>query len=515
MTPLRSLQRILLVDDNPDDRLLAIREIRQEFPTVEIQEALNWEDVYQAFDANQFDLLITDYELNWATGLEILHQLKKRHPSCPTIMFTDSGTQEVAVEAMKAGLDDYVLKSPRHRVRLKQAIRSVWEGYQTRRRADDLEFRLQFLLDELGVGVFRTTLDGQLIEVSHGLLNLLGFETLAEAQPFFERELALPSRDRYAGVTVQNGLKLSNFKSKRWHREIELRRDDGNGLWLQVSETIIFLDDSLVIDGLVSDITQQKQTAAALQSLNQTLEFRVKERTERLEHLNQELEAFAFSVSHDLRSPIRQIHGYVEFLSDEIAAAASETARHYIQQILELAGRSSHMIDDLLQLSHTGRSEMRYTAVDMERLVQDVKRQTEFRLQNRKIDWQIKPLPKVRGDRDLLRQVWQNLMENAVKYTQEQSPAQIEISGVLNGSEAIYSIHDNGIGFDGQNARADIFGVFRRLPNAQAFAGTGIGLANVQKAIARHGGRCWAEGEPGVGAVFYFALPLDCGSGND
>ncbi|MEO0406677.1 MAG: ATP-binding protein, partial [Cyanobacteria bacterium P01_A01_bin.135] len=434
--------------------------------------------------------------------------------NCPVIMFTDSGTQEVAVEAMKAGLDDYVLKSPKHRIRLNQAIRSVWEGAQIRRRAKELEFRLQFLLDELGVGVFRTTLDGQLIEASDGLLRLLGFTSVAEAQPFFEQELTLPSRDRAGNPTAgsrpqQRNAAGGDVGQNRWHREIEVPQGNANSLWLQVSEAVVRLDDRVVIDGLVSDITQQKTTAAALQSLNQTLEARVQERTERLGQLNQELEAFAFSVSHDLRSPVRQIHGFVELLLEELqSVVVSETAQHYIRQVLRLTKRSSHMIDDLLQLSRTGRSKMRYTTVDMNRLVQEVMHQIESQRRDRSVNWQIESLPPVQGDRDLLRQVWQNLIENAVKYTQRRSPAQIAICGTLGESEAVYSIRDNGIGFDIQDARADLFGVFQRLPNAQAFDGTGIGLANVQKAVSRHGGRCWAEGKLDAGAVFYFALPI-------
>ncbi|MGF1535747.1 MAG: ATP-binding protein [Elainellaceae cyanobacterium] len=491
----RSLQRILLIDDSPNDRLLAIREIKQEFPDVEIEEAIDWTQVRQSFSANNFDLVITDYELNWATGIEILHALKDHDPNCPVIMFTDSGSQEIAVEAMKAGLDDYVLKAPKHRLRLRQAIRSVWEKAQIRRRAEELEFRLQFLLNELEVGVFRATLEGQLIEASDGLLQLLGFASLAEAQPFFEKELSWPSGDRAS--------------PKRWHREIKLERTgEDSPLWLQVSETVMQLDGQAVIDGLISDITQQKETAAALRSLNQTLEARVKERTERLEYLNQELETFAFSVSHDLRAPVRQISSFVELLQAELQSAGlTETLQHYMQQILQLAGRSSKMIDDLLQFSRTGRAEMQYTTINMNKLVQEVKRQVEFQLEGRAIDWQIEPLPPVKGDRNLLHQVWQNLLENAVKYTQVQDQARITISGVVSGGDVIYSVRDNGIGFDAEDASRHLFGVFQRLSNAQNFDGTGIGLANVRRIISRHGGRCWAEGEVNVGAVFSFALP--------
>ena len=181
----RSLQSILLVEDNPDDRLLIVRELKREFPDIQIQPALDWTELNQAFTDNAFDFVITDYELNWTTGLDVLYAVKAHDPNRPIIMFTNSGSQEVAVEAMKGGLDDYVIKSPKHFVRLTQAVRSVWQNSQIRRKASELEFRLQFLLNELKVGVFRTTLDGQLLEASEGLLKLLDLRSLSQAQTFF------------------------------------------------------------------------------------------------------------------------------------------------------------------------------------------------------------------------------------------------------------------------------------------------------------------------------------------
>ena len=185
MKPTRSLSRILLVDDDPNDRLLAIRELKQEFPAVDIREALTWQEFEQHLQNNVFDIVITDYDLRWSTGLDILRAVKEQYPERPVVMFTNSGTQEVAVEAMKAGLDDYVLKSPRHMVRLRQAVRTVWENARICRRATELEFRLRFLLNELQLGVFRATPEGQLLEANEGLFKLLGVANLQAAQGFF------------------------------------------------------------------------------------------------------------------------------------------------------------------------------------------------------------------------------------------------------------------------------------------------------------------------------------------
>ncbi|MEC4813588.1 MAG: ATP-binding protein [Scytonema sp. PMC 1069.18] len=487
------LQKILLIEDNPNDRLLIARELKREFPDIHIQEALDWTELNQAFADDDFDFVITDYELNWTTGLDVLRAVKAHNSNYPIIMFTNSGTQEVAVEAMKAGLDDYVIKSPKHFVRLAQAVRSVWDNNQIRRKASELEFRLQFLLNELKVGVFRSTLNGQLLEASNGLLQLFQLNSLSEAQTFFQKYLALSDIERN--------------REEQWYREV---RVDGSGklLWLQINETLVELNGKTIIDGLVTDITEQKQTATALQSLNQTLEQRVKERTTRLEMLNRELEMFAFSVSHDLRTPIRQIDGFVSLLKQQLQSITSdETILHYLQQINELTNRAGKMIDDLLQFSRTGRADMHYSSVNMERLVQEAKRQVEPQLAGRNIRWQIESLPSVSGDRNQLRVVWQNLIENAVKYTRPREQAEITIGSRLGEGEAIFFVRDNGIGLDMDDAQR-LFGVFQRLTNAQAFEGTGIGLANVQRVIHRHGGRLWVEGKIDAGATFYFSLPL-------
>ncbi|MGF1493419.1 MAG: ATP-binding protein [Microcoleaceae cyanobacterium] len=490
----QSLENILLVEDNPNDRLLIVRELKREFPQIQTYEAIDWNELEQALSEDQFDFVITDYELNWTTGLDVLYAIKEHDPHRPIIMFTNSGTQEIAVEAMKAGLDDYIVKSPKHFVKLTQAVRSVWENSKIRRRAMELEFRLQFLLNELEVGVFRTTLDGQLLEASDGLLRLLNLNSLSEAQTFFQEHLAFP-------MDVQT-------EQQQWQREIKLN-SSGRSLWLQISETVVKSNGKLLIDGLVNDITEQKQTAAELRTLNKTLEQRVAERTVRLEMLNRELELFAFSVSHDLRTPIRQVDGFANLLQQQLASTTTdETILHYLQQIEKLTERAGGMIDDLLQFSRTGRAEMHQTTVNMEKLVQEAQRQISSQVVERTIQWQIEPLPVVKGDRDLLRQVWQDLIENAVKYTRLQDQAKISIGSSSSRGEIVFFVRDNGIGFDPQEAKR-LFGVFQRLPNAQDFDGTGIGLANVQRTIYRHGGRLWAEGKLNAGAIFYFSLPIN------
>jgi light-regulated signal transduction histidine kinase (bacteriophytochrome) len=349
-------------------------------------------------------------------------------------------------------------------------------------------------LNELQVGVFRSTLEGQLIEASDGLLQLLQVNSLDQAQQFFQQYLALSQAER--------------ADQQQWHREIKIHGAGPQPSWLQVSETRVRQGGKTLIDGIVINITERKATSAALRALNQTLEQRVQQRTASLERLNQELEMFAFSVSHDLRAPVRQIDGFVTLLHDHLAATQpDETTLHYLEVLKQLTDRSGTMIDGLLLFSRTGRAEMQYVPVNMDQLVREVRRQMEPQTVGRTIVWQIEPLPTVPGDRNLLRQVWQNLISNAVKYTRLRDRAEITIGSRTDPDEIIYFVQDNGIGFDGKAIEC-LFRVFQRLPNAQAFEGNGVGLANVKRIITRHQGHTWAEGDLESGATFYFSLPI-------
>ncbi|MBI5950675.1 MAG: PAS domain S-box protein [Chloroflexi bacterium] len=256
----------------------------------------------------------------------------------------------------------------------------------------------------------------------------------------------------------------------------------------------------------LNNITERKQAEEEIRKLNEELEQRVIDRTAQLEAANHELEAFAYSVSHDLRAPLRHIDGFIEMLQKRAEATLDDKSKHFMAMISDSSKKMGTLIDDLLSFSRMGRSEMITAQVDLDELVDEVVRQFAPEAGSRNIEWNIATLPSVRGDRSMLKIVFTNLISNALKFTRPREHPQIEIGSIQNPNETVVFIRDNGVGFDMEYADK-LFGVFQRLHRQEDFEGTGIGLANVHRIIHRHGGKIWAEGKTDHGAVFYFSLP--------
>jgi PAS domain S-box-containing protein len=283
---------------------------------------------------------------------------------------------------------------------------------------------------------------------------------------------------------------------------------DGSYRWF--SNQAVFLRDEQgdprEIIGTWRDISERKKAEEEIHKLNEELEQRVIERTSQLEAANRELESFSYSVSHDLRAPLRHVIGFVNLLEKEKRSTLDEEGIEYLDIISQSAKRMGNLIDDLLTFSRMGRFEMKKTEVNTEQLVKEVIGELQEEMEGRDIVWKIGELPEVYGDRSMLSLVFTNLISNALKYTRTRVKTEIELGCMQETDTDVFFVRDNGVGFNMKYVDK-LFGVFQRLHREEEFEGTGIGLANVQRIVHRHGGKTWAEGSVDEGATFYFSLP--------
>jgi PAS domain S-box-containing protein len=336
-------------------------------------------------------------------------------------------------------------------------------------------------------------------EVSQALRLLLESDTPVKFDP--ETKIPLPSKvaERF-GIKSSIAISFFPVNSKPWN--FGLHQCSHARVWTK-EEARLFQEIARRLADGIGVMLAQRDLRHSLEKLDQ----RVLDRTAQLEAANKELEAFAYSVSHDLRAPLRHIDGFLELLKHKARATLDEQGRHYMDTIANAAQKMGLLIDDLLTFSRMRRHAMSLRQVALGPLVRDVIRELETDAAGRTVAWRIDELPVVRGDKAMLRMVLVNLVANALKFTRPRQQAKIEIGSLPDqNDETVIFVRDNGAGFD-MAFRDKLFGVFQRLHHDDEFEGIGIGLANARRIIARHGGRIWAQGEVDQGATFYFALP--------
>jgi PAS domain S-box-containing protein len=305
--------------------------------------------------------------------------------------------------------------------------------------------------------------------------------------------------------TPLEDIRTELLRTNRWEGELKKTKADGTQV-VVASRWSLRRDEQerpVAVLETNNDITERKRREEEIQGLNQELA----KRSADLESINKELEAFAYSISHDLRAPLRHMAGYTELLQKKASSVVDEKSNRYMAMILESAKRMGNLIDDLLAFSRIGRAETQKTHVSLAQLVKEALAEVRQDTEGRNIVWKIGALPDFYGDRSMLRLVLVNLISNAIKFTRTRPQAEIEIGcSEGNGDDFVVFVRDNGVGFDMKYVNK-LFGVFQRLHQSDEFEGTGIGLATVQRIIHRHGGKVWAQGAVDGGATFYFSAP--------
>jgi PAS domain S-box-containing protein len=392
-----------------------------------------------------------------------------------------------------------------HIIGASKVARDITEALRTETALGASELRYRRLFESAKDGILILDAEtGMVVDVNPFLITTLGFSR----EQFLEKaiwELGF-FKDIWA-----NAEKFAELKEKEYVRyeHLPLKTIDGQSMEVEFVSNVYLVNGSKVIQCNIRDVTARRKAEDAVQQLNETLEQRVSERTTQLEAANKELDAFSYSVSHDLRAPLRAVDGFSQAMLEDYGTQLPEEGQRYLRTIRDGTHRMGALIDDLLTFSRLSRLPLQKRQVDVAELVRGAIGELESLRDGRQIELCVGDLPPCQGDPALLKQVWLNLLSNAFKYTRRCHPAAIEVGCAKEGDENVYFVRDNGTGFDMRYVDK-LFGVFQRLHRAEEFEGTGVGLAIVQRIVHRHGGRVWAEAVVDRGATFHFTLEEDC-----
>jgi PAS domain S-box-containing protein len=519
---------ILLLDDQPEDVYMHLDALHNEDWEI-LCRVVTDEEAYTAALSDQFDIIIAS---NTCAALDARHALRLLHAYAlpvPFLVITDLASEHVAIECLQQGAEDYLFRDRLARLgpavlRAVHSTSAIELEHPIEQRIRDLLARNARLRQEIGERmhieaslresaeryrllaecatdvILRMTPEGVVLYVSPACRQVLGYEPhelIGQASYLFVApEEQADIRAAYASLLKSGDQILTVHRS--YHKS-------GQYIWLETSTRLIHdpQTDDMQLIAVARDITARKRMEDEIRRLNADLQRRVCN----LEHANHELETFSYSVSHDLHTPLRVIDGFSQIILENAFPALPKDIIYYLERIQHNVQRMQQLIDELLEFSRFARQPLTLQTVSLSDVVREVYSNMLQHLEGRHVEFELDDLPPCQGDPSLLKQVYENLLSNALKFTRTCEVSHIHVGYHIEDGQTVYFVRDNGIGFDTSYANS-LFVVFQRLHDSNEYEGTGIGLSIVQRIIHRHGGRVWAQSSVGQGATFYFS----CGS---
>ena len=493
---------VLLIEDNPGDARLVTEYLSERFgDECQVRGARTLAAGLEVLREFSVDVVLLDLALPDSCGLDTFMQVHAQAPRTPVVILTGDDNDDQAIEALHSGAEDYLAKKHADSVALIRAIRHAVQRRHAAEALRDSEARYRTIVETAEEGIVQVDVGGTIRFANARMAAMLGVSVAA----LQGRSLLSLTDPAHRGAVASL---LAIPPGGRASVELRLLAGDGVTRWVIAAAGSIsaLKGEWLEVVVMLTDISGRKMAEDELLQMKKQLETRVAQRTAQLEAVNTDLEAFNYSVAHDLRNPLNGILGIAVLMQMDEAKTLTAGQRRHLQLIESSASSMNELIGGLLSLARVSRQVLAAAPLDLTAMAKAILERLALEHPERRVDWAVHAGVTALGDPALVESVLQNLLQNAWKYSERAQPAQVRFGLARSSStQQVYFVHDNGIGFDMATA-GKLFTPFSRLPSSSGFTGTGIGLATVRRIVERHGGTIWVESKPGVSTTFFFTL---------